>query len=116
MAFLASIAVNTRHFLSNKHLKSATALDLTDFIGIGINLLNPKIILFNVTFLSQFITHGRTKIAYFRPFYIPISLPITISMVFMTHKFAQHLKQNPFYIRFLDWFMASILRVLFYVS
>lgn len=92
--------------------KKHKSLKRNYFAGIGINLLNPKVILFNVIFLPQFI-HVDDPMATQKLFilgflYIPISLPITISMVFMAHKFTQNLQQNPSYIRFLDWLMAGI--------
>ncbi|MBB5073761.1 threonine/homoserine/homoserine lactone efflux protein [Bartonella callosciuri] len=82
------------------------------FNAIVINLLNPKAILFNVTFLPQFINANdpmaTQKLLILGLSYIPISLPINISIVFMAHKFFNGLKQNPSYIRFLDWLIAGV--------
>ncbi|WP_142416159.1 LysE family translocator [Bartonella massiliensis] len=80
--------------------------------GIGINLLNPKVILFNATFLPQFIDANdpmaTQKLLFLGLSYIPISFPITILVVFTAHKLTKTLKQNPLYLRFLDWLIAGI--------
>ncbi|AQX20581.1 LysE family translocator [Bartonella sp. WD16.2] len=80
--------------------------------GVGINLLNPKVILFNITFLPQFIDANdpmvKQKLFILGLSYIPISLPITILLVLMANKLSMSLKENPFYIRLLNWLIAII--------
>ncbi|MCZ2203497.1 LysE family translocator [Bartonella sp. A05] len=82
------------------------------FTGIGINITNPKSILFNMTFLPQFINANdpmaTQKLLVLGFSYIPISLPITIFMVFMAHKLSIRLKQNPLYMRILNWVIAGV--------
>jgi threonine/homoserine/homoserine lactone efflux protein len=80
--------------------------------GLAVNLLNPKIIMFFVTFLPQFVSaddpQATGKLLFLGLMLAVIAFPFCALMILFAARLAEGLKRSPRIMRFIDWAFAGV--------
>jgi threonine/homoserine/homoserine lactone efflux protein len=113
LVFLAYQAIaRGSAFSPEKKIGPSVTLRRAWLAGLGVNLLNPKIILFFMTFLPQFVSahdpHAPGKLFFLGMMFVALSIPVTTPMVLAAEKFAAAMKASPRVTRVVDWMFAGV--------
>ena len=113
LLWLAVDAVRHGSALNVKADRPADASIVRAFLlGIGINLTNPKIVLFFVTFLPQFVDagdpHAADKLLFLGLYFIAFSTPLAAMMIMGAERLVAALRNRPGAMRVIDYSFAGL--------
>jgi threonine/homoserine/homoserine lactone efflux protein len=113
LAFLAYDALRNGSALSLDRKGKAETLGSVYLKGLLVNLLNPKVIVFFVTFLPQFVTaadpDAAKKLLFLGFVFVLVNVPVCVGLILFADRIAVFLKRSPKATRIVDWLFAGVL-------
>jgi threonine/homoserine/homoserine lactone efflux protein len=115
-AYLLWLAVDAVRHGSSLNVRSgapsAVAFWRTLMLGFSVNMTNPKVVLFFVTFLPQFVQaedpHASAKLLFLGIYLVAVCFPLGVAMILGADRVVNGLKAHPRLLRGIDWLFAGV--------
>ena len=82
-------------------------------MGVAVNLLNPKIVVFFLTFLPQFVSasdpHAGGKLMFLGLYFIVLAVPICFVLILAAERFTTAIRRSPKAMRAIDYVFAGLM-------
>ena len=113
LAWLAIDAIRNGSALSLENRGRQEALRVVYLKGLMVNLLNPKVIVFFVTFLPQFVSptdpEAAKKLLFLGLFFTAVNIPVCAALVLSADAIATLLGRSAKITRIVDYLFAGVL-------
>lgn len=114
--YLLWLAVSAIRHGSSLNVKSGPARGssaISDFmLGVTVNLTNPKVVLFFITFLPQFVSANDPnvsgKLLFLGLYFVAVNLPLAFMMILGAERLVAWLKARPKVLRGIDFSFAGV--------
>ncbi|QFU15076.1 LysE family translocator [Microvirga thermotolerans] len=114
--YLLWLAVEAVRHGSALHVREEGRIEVsfwkTFMVGVGINLTNPKVVLFFVTFLPQFVQagdpHAADKLLFLGLYFVALTGPMGAAMIMGADKVLAALRSRPKLLRGIDYSFAGL--------